>query len=1080
MHQAPVCPKSSHRHLNSRETFSSVLARSPSPGKAFTQSQHLKTHLQKIHHLSLCTSSLKADMFPNQQLPQPSSMPSSVSFQTEWKKEMLPVDVCLSSSEAENKPETDGLFFKDPPPKDIVDFPSIDTLLCSAHSPNHKKTKQFESGTCRKTSSKTGHVMLHAPSRELSARGGKSTLKHQCATCLKTFCTPSKLKRHILIHTGQKPFSCENCGKAFRQAEHLKSHLHAANNCSHSPRVKRKKMSFGVVSQTSGFESQALPLQHPSSHDTPVNSSVELELQCKISVSAVQDLGKPEIKSEAAITPEQSFSSNSPCHKTVKDEHCLTHRDLKPFRCTICNRSFRLVVSLIRHQDLHKDQKGTQHQRPAEDVWKNVSRSADTKTHRNPQAITNSPEPNHVDSLDLNIIVKPETWSESYSVYNDFPHKDADMTPSPDQQSATCRAAKRQQRKDARHQCHACCKTFPSLSKLQRHMLTHTGQRPFGCQMCGKRFRQKTHLRVHCRTHLWSKYHKQRSLYISRPLSRTPRFNTRLTALPNQEVFVYSNSFENYSSIDLLSEKQLDEAPSLPSVQNDTTVGNSLSTSQKNEVVRLTKVSKVTVRGRWTVRNPSDTQHKCFQCFKCFPSASKLQRHEMVHTGLKPFQCPLCGKTFRQATHLKVHERTHNKLKPSKPALEQGKKSKLRLRSQQQLYPRISIRLPPQKHFMNVDTLHSKFVDTSSNQGKNEQLSVRNEIAITKASSANTTRIKKVACAKKKTHMCRICSKNFATPYKLRRHLLTHSGIRPYKCSLCTKAFTQLSHLKIHGRCHRHENSRSDFTRGESIRTSSLLDKYPDDHLTLDTITSARFIDSKEDLAREQPQSGNTKGGNYLVTDGVFSHCPEVTDIEWLAVPHVGLLENNLESNKKQMENCTQAPALYRHSAFPSELASEIHRLIRHQKAGVLSSSQEEMEGNIHSAEIAFQHSAATSDSEVPRKGHINSAEGSQIQPDLQDYYWCKPMDMLGCDESTASVETKQDRQHYACNTRRKTKINHSAPKHHCDICFKSFVSPSKLGRHYIIHTGQRPFRCDICSKTFTQSAHLRTHQRIH
>uniref|UniRef100_A0A667ZA75 C2H2-type domain-containing protein n=1 Tax=Myripristis murdjan TaxID=586833 RepID=A0A667ZA75_9TELE len=267
-------------------------------------------------------------------------MPSSVSFQTEWKKEMLPVDVCLSSSEAENKPETDGLFFKDPPPKDIVDFPSIDTLLCSAHSPNHKKTKQFESGTCRKTSSKTGHVMLHAPSRELNAR----------------------------------------------------------------------------------------------------------------------------------------------------------------------------------------------------------------------------------------------------------------------------------------HQCHACCKTFPSLSKLQRHMLTHTGQRPFGCQMCGKRFRQKTHLRVHCRTHLWSKYHKQRSLYISRPLSRTPRFNTRLTALPNQEVFVYSNSFENYSSIDLLSEKQLDEAPSLPSVQNDTTVGNSLSTSQKNEVVRLTKVSKVTVRGRWTVRNPSDTQHKCFQCFKCFPS----------------------------------------------------------------------------------------------------------------------------------------------------------------------------------------------------------------------------------------------------------------------------------------------------------------------------------------------------------------------------------------------------------------------------------------------------------------------------
>uniref|UniRef100_A0AAQ4RM44 C2H2-type domain-containing protein n=1 Tax=Gasterosteus aculeatus aculeatus TaxID=481459 RepID=A0AAQ4RM44_GASAC len=47
------------------------------------------------------------------------------------------------------------------------------------------------------------------------------------------------------------------------------------------------------------------------------------------------------------------------------------------------------------------------------------------------------------------------------------------------------------------HSCTMCLKRFPSTSKLQRHMLTHTGQRPFGCEVCGKRFRQKTHLRVH-------------------------------------------------------------------------------------------------------------------------------------------------------------------------------------------------------------------------------------------------------------------------------------------------------------------------------------------------------------------------------------------------------------------------------------------------------------------------------------------------------------------------------------------------------------------------------------------------------
>ncbi|KAB7496584.1 Fukutin-related protein [Armadillidium vulgare] len=51
---------------------------------------------------------------------------------------------------------------------------------------------------------------------------------------------------------------------------------------------------------------------------------------------------------------------------------------------------------------------------------------------------------------------------------------------------------------------------------------------------------------------------------------------------------------------------------------------------------------------------------ECEHCHKQFTSRFNLQRHQLIHTGAKPYECPLCHQRFNQSGHVKTHLRTRH------------------------------------------------------------------------------------------------------------------------------------------------------------------------------------------------------------------------------------------------------------------------------------------------------------------------------------------------------------------------------------------------------------------------------------
>ena len=66
-------------------------------------------------------------------------------------------------------------------------------------------------------------IALKSLNRHMLTHSGEKPFA--CIECNNTFTTTGNLKQHIMLHSGENPFRCEQCDYSCAQAQHLKEHM---------------------------------------------------------------------------------------------------------------------------------------------------------------------------------------------------------------------------------------------------------------------------------------------------------------------------------------------------------------------------------------------------------------------------------------------------------------------------------------------------------------------------------------------------------------------------------------------------------------------------------------------------------------------------------------------------------------------------------------------------------------------------------------------------------------------------------------------------------------------------------------
>lgn len=283
--------------------------------------------------------------------------------------------------------------------------------------------------------------------------------------------------------------------------------------------------------------------------------------------------------------------------------------------------------------------------------------------------------------------------------------------------------------------CPFCQQNFTDRRYLVRHMIRHTGYKPYSCKHCGKHFYRE----IYCRLH---SVHCVPAPTITEVKSQK---RTTYPCLYCPRVFTKKYHQENHhyghEANTLLLCTQCGQSFGNNKFKSHKKKCMNIelnpgSSSSQSDLDKGTPQTSQQPLNKALPRSATKVPFKCDHCDQSFRFKSLLMRHLVSHTGLQPYVCVHCGERFRSQTKCAQHESSCHQL-------------------------------------------------SGVDESKVEPESEKQSVTVPKAEGD-------------KKYNCRFCTRTFMKARNLRRHILTHNEVNPYRCKACDSCFSRYDHLKVH------------------------------------------------------------------------------------------------------------------------------------------------------------------------------------------------------------------------------------------------------------------------------------------
>ncbi|XP_024119199.1 PR domain zinc finger protein 15 isoform X1 [Oryzias melastigma] len=449
--------------------------------------------------------------------------------------------------------------------------------------------------------------------------------------------------------------------------------------------------------------------------------------------------------------PDQEYRYKcNTCEKSFRLENALKFHncrtDDKTFQCDICSRFFSTNSNLSKHKKKHGEKLYS-----CEICNKMFYRKDVMQEHHRRHSVG----PKHMKREEL------DTNGEEGSKYR--------KEPSP---------------------CPICGKVFSCRSNMNKHLLTH-GDKKYTCEICGRKFFRVDVLRDHIHVHFKDialMDEQEREDFIKKiGISADDSDETD----EDEDEDDPEHHKYNCKKCQLSFAKGREYLKHITEQHKEKGYGCAI--CNRHFALKATYNAHLVIH-REQLPDPAVQKyiHPCEICGRIFNSIGNLERHKIIHTGVKSHGCEQCGKSFARKDMLKEHLRVHDDNRDYLCAeCGKGMKTKHALRHHMKLHKGIKeyeCKECNRKFAQKVNMLkHYK-----RHTGIKDFMC---ELCGKTFSERTTLETHKLIHTVGKTWKCETCDKKYLTEYMLQKHVhLTHEKVEAQSCHLCgTKVSTRAS-----------------------------------------------------------------------------------------------------------------------------------------------------------------------------------------------------------------------------------------------------------------------------------------------